>query len=131
MTEQELKELAQVYIYHKAELDLLKKKVDKINSEIKSAMEDAKLDAIETDTGTVKYGITRKETLNEDMLLVKLKKLVPNTECIKTKEYIDTDILESEIYHGLLSKEALQEMENCTSVKLTPVLTISKAKKGK
>ena len=131
MTEQELKELAKEYIENKAELDLIKKKVDGINSKIKSAMEDAKLDEVETDVGTVKYGVTRKETLNEDMLLIKLKKLVPDTECIKTKEYIDTDVLESEIYHGRLSKEALQEMENCTSVKLTPVLTISKAKRGK
>lgn len=131
MTEQELNELAKAYIENKAELDILKKKVDKINAEIKSAMEDAKLNEVETDVGTVKYGVTRKETLNEDMLLVKLKKLVPDTECIKTKEYIDMDVLESEIYHGYLPKDALQEMENCTSVKLTPVLTISKAKKGK
>ena len=132
MTEQELKELAQVYVYHKAELDLLKKKVDKINADIKAAMEKAKLNEVVTESGAiVKYGITRKESLDEEMLLGKLKELVPDTECIKTKEYIDMDVLESEIYHGYLSKEALQAMDKCTSVKLTPVLTISKAKKGK
>ena len=132
MTEQELKELAQKYVEGKAELNKLTKQVEKINADIKEAMEKAKLNEVETESGAiVKYGVTRKESVNEDMLLVKLKELVPDTECIKTKEYIDMDVLESEIYHGYLSKDALQAMDNCTSVKLTPVLTISKAKKGK
>jgi len=132
MTEQELKELAQVYVYHKAELDLLKKKVDKINADIKEAMEKAKLNEVETESGAiVKYGITRKESMDEDMLLIKLKQFVPDTPCIKTKEYVDMDTLESEIYHGSFSEDALKAMDKCKSVKLTPTLTISKAKKGK
>lgn len=132
MTEQELKELAQVYVYHKAELDLLKKKVDKINADIKEAMEKAKISEIETESGAVvKYGITRKESMDEDMLLIKLKQFVPDTPCIKTKEYVDMDTLESEIYHGSFSEDALNAMDKCKSVKLTPTLTISKAKKGK
>lgn len=132
MTEQELKQLAQEYVSGKAELDKLKKRVDSINSEIKTAMEEAKLNEVETESGAVvRYGITRKESLDEDMLLIKLKQTAPDTTCIKTKEYVDMDILEGEIYHGLVPKEALMAMDKCKSVKLTPTLTISKAKKGK
>lgn len=132
MTEQELKQLAQEYVSGKAELDKLKKRVDSINSEIKTAMEEAKLNEVETESGAVvRYGITRKESLDEDMLLIKLKQTAPDTTCIKTKEYVDMDILEAEIYHGLVPKEALMAMDKCKSVKLTPTLTISKAKKGK
>lgn len=132
MTEQELKQLAQEYVSSKAELDKIKKRVESINSEIKTAMENAKLNEVETESGAiVKYGVTRKESMNEDMLLIKLKQTAPDTTCIKTKEYVDMDALESEIYHGNLSKEALQALEKCKSVKLTPTLTISKAKKGK
>ena len=132
MTEQELKQLAQEYVTNKAELDKLKKRVDSINSEIKTAMENAKLNEVETESGAiVRYGITRKESMDEDMLLIKLKQFVPDTPCIKTKEYVDMDTLESEIYHGSFSEDALKAMDKCKSVKLTPTLTISKAKKGK
>ena len=65
------------------------------------------------------------------MLLIKLKQFVPDTPCIKTKEYVDMDTLESEIYHGSFSEDALKAMDKCKSVKLTPTLTISIAKKGK
>lgn len=132
MTEQELKQLAQEYVTNKAELDKLKKRVDSINSEIKTAMENAKLNEVETESGAVvRYGVTRKESMDEDMLLIKLKQFVPNTPCIKTKEYVDMDTLENEIYHGSFSEDALKAMDKCRSVKLTPTLTISKAKKGK
>ena len=132
MTEQELKQLAQEYVTNKAELDKLKKRVDSINSEIKTAMENAKLNEVETESGAiVRYGVTRKESMDEDMLLIKLKQFVPDTPCIKTKEYVDMDILEGEIYHGLIPKDALMAMDKCKSFKLTPTLTISKAKKGK
>lgn len=132
MTEQELKQLAQEYVTGKAELDKLKKQIDRINADIKNAMEEAKLNEVETESGAVvRYGITRKESMDEDMLLIKLKEFAPDTTCIKTKEYVDMDILESEIYHGDLSDDALKAMDKCKNVKLTPVLTISKAKKGK
>ena len=132
MTEQDLKILAQAYVEGKEQLDKLKKRIDKINLELKSAMESEKLDKVTTDTGAVvKCGITRKESFNEDMLISTLKRLSPDTECIKTKEYVDMDILEGEIYHGFISKNTLEEMDKCKAVKLIPTLTISKAKKGK
>ena len=132
MTEQELKYLAQEYVEGKAELDKLKKRVDSINAQIKTEMENAKLNEVATESGAiVHYGKTRKESFDEDMLLIKLKQLMPDTDCIKTKEYVDMDILEGEIYHGLVPKDALIAMDKCKTVKLTPTLTISNKKKGK
>ena len=132
MTEQELKQLAQEYVDKKAELTKLSKVVDAINTEIKTAMESSKLGEVETESGAVvHYGVTKKESLDEAMLLIKLKQTAPNTTCIKTKEYVDMDALESEIYHGDIPKEALDAMQKCKTVKLTPTLTISKAKKSK
>lgn len=87
---------------------------------------------IELDDGSrVVYSITKRESLDEDKLLVQLKKYAPDTQCIKTKEYIDMDVLENELYHDKLSSEALAAMDTCRNVKEIPTLNIRKAKKGK
>ena len=131
MTEQDLREMASAYIESKAELDKIKKRTDNLNADIKEAMELLNLEDVTFDDGSgVHYGITTKASLNEDMLLDKLKQFAPNTECIKTKEYIDMDILENEIYHDKLPKEAKDAMGDCMTTKEVPVLTIKKAKKG-
>lgn len=132
MTEQELKQLASEYVSAKREFDTLKKKTDNLNQSLKANMELSNLDGIELDDGSkVCLGITKRESLDEDKLLVQLKKYAPDTDCIKTKEYIDMDILENEIYHEKLSPEALAAMDSCRNVKEIPTLTIKKAKKGK
>ena len=132
MTEQELKQLASEYVSAKREFDTIKKKTDNLNQSLKANMELSNLDGIELDDGSkVCLGITKRESLDEDKLLVQLKKYAPDTDCIKTKEYIDMDILENEIYHEKLSPEALAAMDSCRNVKEIPTLTIKKAKKGK
>ena len=131
MTEQELKQLASEYVSAKREFDTLKKKTDNLNQSLKANMELSNLDGIELDDGSkVCLGITKRESLDEEKLLVQLKKYAPDTDCIKTKEYIDMDILENEIYHERLSPEALAAMDSCRNVKEIPTLTIKKAKKG-
>lgn len=132
MTEQELKQLASEYVSAKKEFDTLKKKTDNLNQSLKANMELSNLDGIELDDGSkVCLGITKRESLDEEKLLVQLKKYAPETDCIKTKEYIDMDILENEIYHEKLSPEALAAMDGCRNVKEIPTLTIKKAKKEK
>lgn len=132
MTEQELKQLATEYVTTKAEFDALKKRTDSLNQNLKANMELSNLDGIELDDGSkVCLGITKRESLDEEKLLVQLKKYAPETSCIKTKEYIDMDVLENEIYHDKLSQEALAAMDACREVKEIPTLTIRKAKKGK
>lgn len=131
MTEQELKQLASEYVSAKREFDTLKKRTDNLNQSLKANMELSNLDGIELDDGSkVCLGITKRESLDEEKLLVQLKKYAPDTDCIKTKEYIDMDILENEIYHERLSPEALAAMDSCRNVKEIPTLTIKKAKKG-
>ena len=131
MTEQELKQLASEYVSAKREFDTLKKKTDSLNQSLKLNMEMSNLDGIELDDGSkVCLGITKRESLDEDKLLGVLKKYAPNTQCIKTKEYIDMDILENEIYHDKLPDVAVSAMDACRNVKEIPTLTIKKAKKG-
>lgn len=120
------------YAADKAIEGALKKRLDSNNKTIKALMELLKQDKVTTKDGDeVCYSVRTKEDLDEEALIKVLHKLAPETNCIKTKEYIDMDILESEIYHGLLSDETLKEMDKCKSVKEIPTLTIKKAKKEK
>lgn len=130
--EERLKQCATEYIADKAEESKLKKRIESNNTSIKQLMELLNKEEIELEDGAkVVYSVTQQETLNEDLLIKQLKQFAPDTQCIKTKEYVDMDILESEIYKGDLSDEALQAMDKCRGVKEIPKLTIKKAKKGK
>ena len=133
MTElEQLKKCATEYVSDKAEESKLKKRLESNNTSIKQLMELLKMEDVELDDGAkVHYGVTVKESLDEEKLLTQLKKYAPDTQCIKTKEYIDMDVLESEIYHEKLSAEAMAAMDTCRNEKLVPTLTIKKAKKGK
>lgn len=127
-----LKQCAAEYVADKAEESKLKKRLDSNNANIKQLMELLGREDIELDDGSrVVYSITKRESLDEDKLLVQLKKYAPDTQCIKTKEYIDMDVLENELYHDKIPDVALAAMDTCRNVKEIPTLNIKKAKKGK
>ena len=126
-----MKRWAAEYVVAKREADKFKKQAENLNTNIKQAMEMLNTDEVELDDGSkVVYSVSRQEGLDEEKLITQLHKYAPNTECIKTKEYIDMDILEGELYHEKLSKEALEALDTCRTVKEVPKLTIKKAKKG-
>ena len=127
-----LKQCATEYVADKAEESKLKKRIESNNTSIKQLMELLKKEEVELDDGSkVVYSVTKREVLDEELLIKKLKQFAPDTQCIKQKEYVDMDILESEIYKGDLSNEALSAMDECRNVKEVPTLNIKKAKKGK
>lgn len=124
--------LAQEYVTAKAELDKLKKKVDTTNAEIKALMKSLNMDEVELSDGRkVVYSVTIRESLDEDKLIASLKEYAPYTDCIKKKEYIDTDIMEKEIYSGNFSSDAMLALDGCRIVQEIPKLEIKKAKKVK
>lgn len=127
----ELEALVSTYGIEKGEYDKLKKSVDGLNTRIKELLKEIGEDTFSAGGYTVTRGVQHRESLDEEKLIKKLKKFAPDTECIKTKEYIDMDVLENEIYHGLLSDDAMLSMDECRNVKEVVTLTIKKDKKGK
>lgn len=125
----ELKTCASSYVKNKAELDALDKKCKSLNTSIKQLMEVLKLDHVTIGDKEVCYSIQTRESLDEEKLITQLKAFAPDTKCIKTKEYIDMDVLENEIYHGELSDDAMCAMDSCREVKEIVRLDIRKAKK--
>lgn len=119
------------YAENKSMLDDYKKICDDENKKIKELMEEGSYEA-----GGYKAtkSVTTRETMNEDKLLDVLKQYP--TACyeqglIKTKEYVDMDVLESMIYKGVIDKNVLLEIDKCRESKEVVTLRISKVKEKK
>lgn len=121
MNNVQLDELIPIYAQNKQELDSYKKLCDKQNSEIKRIMEDNGYDAYSTEHYTAKLSVQHRQTMNEDKLLDVIKS-IGRDDLIKTREYVDTDLLERAIYNGEIQAEAFKE---CVTIKDIPTLKIS------
>ena len=129
-------EIIHEYADNKIELDSIKKICDEQNKAIKAAMtemesvSDGKWE-YEDDTVKAIVNTTCKQTLDEDMLLdvftaqQSLGKELPEG-LIKTKSYVDLDVLEDAMYKQLIGPELMMEIDNCRIVKKTQVLTVKK-----
>lgn len=125
-----LQELIPVYAENKAELDSYKKICDKENAEIKEIMLAENLSEETVDGYVAKITKSNRESFNEEKLL----EIAHNegiSEIVKTKEYIDYDILEDAIYNGKISEDILLKIATAKEVKEIITLKVSKVKKGK
>ena len=124
MNELSLTELIDNYGETKAQLDIVKKDAELMNSEIKKLMTAGSLETVSGSEFKATCKEIKSESFNEDKLLIKLKELGVEG-CIKTKEYVDMEELESAIYNGEIEPTKLAE---CKEVKTQLRLTISKLK---
>lgn len=126
-----LNELIDAYALNKNELDSYKKICDRENAEIKALMTELELDKAMTDDYVATLTIQSRETMDEDMLLEVLINCGYKDLVVRTKEYVDMDLLENAIYNEKIDKETLLQMNNCKSVKEVPTLKVTKRKKEK
>lgn len=102
------------------------------NDEIKNIMSEEGVDSMTAGGYKVTYSVSTRQTMNEDKLLALLQdKVSAESGIIKTKKYIDMDMLEKAIYNGAIPKEVIIEMDNCREKKEVATLRISKAKEKK
>lgn len=124
-----LEQLIDAYALNKSELDSYKKICDAENAEIKALMTELELDKASTEDYTATLSIQHRETMDEDKLLEVLRDAGYADIVIRTKEYVDMDLLEAAIYHDRIDKETLFAMQRCKEVKEVQTLKISKRKK--
>lgn len=104
------------------ELNEYKKSAEVKKSIVKNLMSDNDLNVYVTENGIrAKLTVTDNSSINEDELLKYLKaKDINIPGLIKTKEYIDMDILEDALYHNLIdAKELVPFKTDKTITKLT------------
>ena len=125
-----LKELVKSYGEMKQIVDGYKKPIEEANKEIKSIMSSKNLSEFESGGFKAKYSVSVSEGFDESKLIKVIKDtLAPEDpklkEIIKTKEYVDMEILEDAIYNGIIPAAKLQSCKTRTE---TPRLTITKIK---
>lgn len=133
MTKRTLEQLIPEYGEKNTTCNALKKEVASLNAEIKDTVLKMKQENkdINIDGWICTLKVSDEPELNEDKVLEVLKKH-GITEVIKTKEYLDSEALESLIYAGKISKKILVEMNSkCKEVKHKETLYIKKAKEAK
>lgn len=125
-----LDELIPNYAVNKAELDSYKKLCDADNAKIKDLMKLAGEDEHVAGEFVAKRTIVEKESIDESMLLLVLKK--HHIEgVIKTKEYVDMDALESYLYNHETDNAFAADLAGCKEVKQEVRLTVKSIKRRK
>lgn len=109
----------------KQKLDIYKKYTETANQEIKDLMHKLNINEFETDSSLIaKLTHKQSESFNEEKLLAKMKELnIPGI--IKTREYVDMEALENEIYNENINAS---ELASCREIKETVALKVSKKK---
>lgn len=129
LTKEQMDSLVEEFGKNDAEFKRLKKLVESQKTDIKQQLDLLGESDYSSNSYKVHCSVSQRESLDEEKAIQRLKKFAPNTKCIKLKEYIDTDVLENEIYHEELSEEALSALNDCKNVKEVVTLTIKGAKK--
>lgn len=132
-----LDELIPQYALNKTEADAYKKLCDRDNAKIKDIM--LKADEKEHEAGqyVAKITISKRETMNEDILLSLLEtvphytKLANDLGIVKVKSYVDFDALEKAIYDGKFTDAELLELGTAREVKEVVSLKVTKRKEKK
>lgn len=129
----QFEKIVSVYVENKEHLDSLKKMCDADNKEIKKMLptlveeQDGKWVYDTPDGIKVTVNTTKKESLNEEKLLEVIKKSGIEVDgLVKTKEYVDLDVLETAMYAQLIGHDLMLEIDKCREVKETQVLTVKR-----
>lgn len=103
----------------------LSKETKKLNESIKNYMSNKKLDNYKSIKYVVELKERIKETYNEFMLLRYLKENNYN-DCIKIKEYVDTNKLEEYIYNDIIKEDELKKFKDINITKVLSIKAIEK-----
>ena len=130
MNNEKLEELIPEYVETKATSDNYKKLTDKLNNEIKTIM--TEIDSAEYIAGdyVAKKTISYRKSIDEDRLLALMQEKGYES-VIRTREYVDADLLENAIYHGEIDRDTLLAIDDCTEKTEVITLKVTKNKKGK
>lgn len=121
-TVKKLNTLVPEYYENKETMESYKKIVDKQNKEIKELMGDEY--SFETEEYRAVLSTSTRVTMDDNKLLQILKK--HNIDCIRTREYVDMDILENMLYHNEIPKNVVKLISECKDEKEVKTLRVSK-----
>ena len=131
----ELQRMVETYYKDKEYSDNLKALLDETNQKIKNRFDELGLTEITIRNLKATVTTSTRVTMDTDKLLriilasEELEPLVKKNKLIKTKYYIDMDVLEDMIYHNDIPKNILKRISECKSEKEVKSLRITEMKK--
>lgn len=117
---EQLNKLIPNYSMNKTELDSYKKLCDRDNAIIKELMKEEDIQLYDCGTHTAKMSVQTRQSMDENKLLDTIKSL-NRPDLIKTKEYVDMDLLEKAIYNEEINAS---DLNNCMITKEVTTLKV-------
>lgn len=133
--EEELETLIPAYGSLDFELKNIKKKADGFKERIKTIVKSLGVKTYRAEDYEITYTEAERVSFKEDKLLIRLKEIVANKDpkefegLIKTKEYVDMDVLENLLYHNKFNEAEISSISSCQEIKNIPTLKVKKVKK--
>ena len=133
--EEELEILIPTYGSLDFELKNIKKKADGFKERIKTIVKSLGVKTYRAEDYEITYTEAERVSFKEDKLLIRLKEIVANKDLkefeglIKTKEYVDMDVLENLLYHNKFDEAEISSISSCQEIKTIPTLKVKKVKK--
>lgn len=133
--EKELETLIPTYGSLDFELKNIKKKADGFKERIKTIVKSLGVKTYRAEDYEITYTEAERVSFKEDKLLIRLKEIVANKDLkefeglIKTKEYVDMDVLENLLYHNKFNEAEISSISSCQEIKNIPTLKVKKVKK--
>ena len=133
--EKELETLIPTYGSLDFELKNIKKKADGFKERIKTIVKSLGVKTYRAEDYEITYTEAERVSFKEDKLLIRLKEIVANKDLkefeglIKTKEYVDMDVLENLLYHNKFDEAEISSISSCQEIKNIPTLKVKKVKK--
>lgn len=118
---EQLNELIPKYSMNKTELDSYKKICDRDNAIIKELMKEEDIQLYNCGTHTAKMSVQTRQSMDENKLLETIKSL-NRPDLIRTKEYVDMDLLEKAIYSEEINAS---ELNSCMITKEVTTLKVT------
>lgn len=121
-------DLVSQYVEVKLIYDEAKKKEAELNKQIKAIMSEKGLNEVQWNDTVIQYSERTSDVYDEEAMLGYMRKHKAFAPCIKTKEYMDADVLEDLMYKGEISKKLQAGLDEFRTTKITQVLKIKKGK---
>lgn len=129
MTQEEFLDNVFDYCEIDEQIKALTKQKNDLKDKICSYMDEEGIEQASSNGYSLTRSVSHRTTVNEDQLLSVVKgwHIKGVDGLIKTKEYVDTDVLEDLTYKGIVTPTELKGLETCR--KVTEVVSLRPTKK--
>lgn len=131
MNTEDLNECILDYIDIDEQIKSLTKQKEILKNKLCAYMDEERVDKVTANTYSISRSVSHRTTVDEGKMVSIVKSWGSGVSgLIKTREYVDTDVLEDVAYKGLITPTELKQLDSCRKVTEVTTLRTSKRKGG-